>query len=545
MLIRIKTTALRVARVIVRDPNRLWMHYAIAVSAFLGLIVATQWSQTGTGDVGSGQAAALVMVSNSTLLGAAALVLVAEALFVIWPALYALQQKTDALQHSQKRLRLLNKARKRSATLNQLTGLANRRSLETFLADISRQNRKGAWQLYLVGLDDFRAVNELVGHQAGDRLLRSVGQALKGHLDYDDFIAHIDSDQFVIVSDKPRRAILLAIERTLANRFDVARRRLLVKASVGHLEVDFDAAEPMRVLSDAAMALQFAKRAGGACEKEFTQDLRDEVGAIKKLQLELQDAIKNGEIEPWFQPQVRLSDGELHGAEVLARWRHPTRGLLTPDVFLPVAANAGLMIELDLAIWRAAMAQAQTWHCAKIWRPVISLNAAPETIADPHLIERFLYTLQSSGLEADQVIVEVLETTLINGQDDMAAINIDSLAECGISLELDDFGTGYASLSKLTQLPLSGIKLDRSLISPLPEQGADSVVRAILALAAELGLSVIAEGVEELSQAEHLNACGCPFGQGYGFGRPMAPEEFTKWLSKNAPSKPKAVPEVA
>ncbi|MEJ8562185.1 EAL domain-containing protein [Yoonia sp. GPGPB17] len=192
------------------------------------------------------------------------------------------------------------------------------------------------------------------------------------------------------------------------------------------------------------------------------------------------------------------------------------------------------MIDLDHAIWRSAMDHAKAWETSAIWNPVISLNAAPDTISDPHLLERFLLTLQRSGLSADQVIVEVLETTLINGKDDIAAINIDSLADCGIALELDDFGTGYASLSKLTQLPLAGIKLDRSLVAPLPDQAADSVVRAILALAAELGLHVVAEGVEVDEQAAHLNARGCGVGQGYGFGKPMPAEEFTRWLELHA-----------
>jgi len=231
---------------------------------------------------------------------------------------------------------------------------------------------------------------------------------------------------------------------------------------------------------------------------------------------------------------VRLADGRLHGAEVLARWRHPTRGLLTPDAFLPAAERAGLMVDLDHAIWKTAMDQAMAWQVSDIWRPTISLNAAPDTIADPYLLERFLLSLQRSGLDADQVIVEVLETTLINGKDDIAAINIDSLADCGIALELDDFGTGYASLSKLTQLPLAGIKLDRSLVTPLPDQAADSVVRAILALATELGLHVVAEGVEEDEQAVHLNNRGCSVGQGYGFGKPMPGSEFTTWLEANA-----------
>jgi len=542
MRTQVKATAFKLARLIGNEPRRLWARYAFVMAASVVMLCLTHFFAR---DVGGDRSSAAPMLTQTTLVSATVLILIAEAVFVFLPAIFALQQKDLALMRSKRRLLLLSKARKQSESLNQQTGLPNRKSLEAFLDEIGRERRKSECHLYVVGMDDFRSVNELVGHQAGDQLLRSLGQSLKSHLDYDDFIAHIDSDQFVIVSDKPKRVILLAIERALDKRFEAERRHILVKASVGHTLINPNATERMRVLSDAMIALQFAKRAGGACIKEFSEELRDELGAIKKLHLELHDAIKNGEIEPWFQPQMRLSDGQLHGAEVLARWRHPTRGVLTPDAFLPAAENAGLMIELDLAIWSAAMAQAKRWNTDKLWRPVISLNAAPETISDPHLIERFLNTLQQSGLDADQVVVEVLETTLINGKDDMAAINIDSLAECGIALELDDFGTGYASLSKLTQLPLSGIKLDRSLITPLPNQGADSVVRAILALAMELGLSVIAEGVEETAQAEHLNACGCHIGQGYGFGKPMAPQDFTRWLSRNAPDGSKPVSEVA
>ena len=192
------------------------------------------------------------------------------------------------------------------------------------------------------------------------------------------------------------------------------------------------------------------------------------------------------------------------------------------------------MVDMDHSIWKSAMKYARGWELAQLWRPCISLNAAPATISDPYMIERFLFELQKSGLAADQVVVEVLETTLIEGKDDMAAINIDSLAECGIALELDDFGTGYASLSKLTQLPLSGIKLDRALVAPLPDHSADSVVRAILALTTELGLHVVAEGVEEDAQARHLSSRGCAFGQGYGYAKPMPPDEFATWLQRHA-----------
>jgi diguanylate cyclase (GGDEF)-like protein len=406
--------------------------------------------------------------------------------------------------------------------------------LTHYLGEIIATKSTKEWSLVLVGLDDFKTVNDTVGYDYGDGLLIAVSHALKCCVDFENVVAHVGGDEFALISDEPQHALLQRIAASLREPFSIKGRLIPVNASLGYLNIGDGVKKPMDTLADAEVALQSAKSAGGNRAVGFTQQLRDNLGIKQQLQIELSDAIQNGEIEPWFQPQVRMSDGCLHGAEVLARWRHPTRGLLTPDIFLPVAERAGLMVELDHAIWQSAMHQATYWEASKVWRPCISLNAAPDTISDPFLVERFLVSLHRAGLEADQVIVEVLETTLINGKDDIAAINIDNLADCGIALELDDFGTGYASLSKLTQLPLSGIKLDRSLIAPLPDPAADSVVRAILALATELGLHVVAEGVEEDTQAAHLNDRGCQIGQGYGFGKPMPAKEFTNWLETKA-----------
>ncbi len=475
------------------------------------------------------------------LLGASAFILFVEAVFVFWPAQYIVQttitnmkQQTNALRRSQTRLTQVNGQLKYAVNHNPLTGLPNRTYLEAFLGDAIRKKQAADWQLYLVGLDDFKAINDMLGHSFGDGLLIAVSSALKGCVDYDDTVAHVGGDEFVLLCAEQTPAVLRRIKSAVNGTFEVKGRRISTHVSIGHVTVGTQIRAPMDIVADAAIALQHAKSSGGDRAQEFTRNLRENLGTMQQLQLDLPDAILNGEIEPWFQPQVRLEDGRLHGAEVLARWRHPTRGLLTPNIFLPAAERAGLMIDLDHAIWETAMAHALEWQTSEIWHPVISLNAAPDTISDPHFIERFLLTLRKSGLSTDQVIIEVLETTLINGKDDIAAINLDSLAECGIALELDDFGTGYASLAKLTQLPLTGLKLDRSLISPLPDQAADSVVRAILALATELGLHVIAEGVEELEQAKHLSDRGCGVAQGYGFGRPMPPKEFTIWLAANA-----------
>lgn len=483
---------------------------------------------------------------RSMLLWASILVLMAEVIFVFWPAHHAvrttldkMRRQTSVLRASQTRLKEMNGQLERMVLHDPLTGLPNRKSLVNFLDAGIMRGAAAGWQLYLVGLDGFKTINDSIGHEKGDLLLVKISRTLQRCVDYDDIVAHVGGDTFVLISGEEKSAVLQRLVKALKEPFTIAGRNIPIMASIGYLAIGPKLRKPLDIVADAEIALSAAKLAGGNRAVEFTKDLRDELGQMQELQVELREAIMTGQIEPWFQPQIRLKDGNLHGVEVLARWRHPRLGLLTPDKFLPAAVSAGLMVDLDHAVWRAAMGFAIDWQTKNIWRPVISLNAAPETISDPNLIERFLLAVKRSGLSSDQVIVEVLETTLINGKDDMAAINIDTLAESGIALELDDFGTGYASLSKLTQLPLAGIKLDRSLVSPLPSHAADSVVRAILALAAELGLHVIAEGVEETAQADHLCHRGCCIGQGYGFGRPMPADEFAAWLQKNAIRIPK------
>ncbi len=478
---------------------------------------------------------------QATLIRLSVLLLVIEVLAIFLPAqlivrsnIQQLREQSDVLRQSKAELQSANAQLEHAINHDALTGLPNRSSLMTHLKTVLSEDGSPELGVLLIGLDDFKSINDLAGHDYGDEVLVQVAAILKSCVDDDHVVARIGGDEFVLITDETAKALVKRIRASFAEPLDVQGRRLPIGMSIGYLEMSVGKQDPMAVMADVGLALQVAKNLGGNRTQQFQNQLREDIGSMQQLQLELIDAIKNGEIEPWFQPQIRLSDGKLHGAEVLARWRHPTRGLLTPDKFLPAAERSGLMVDMDHCIWQSAMMHAREWQKTNLWRPCISLNAAPDTISDPYLIERFLFKLQRSELGVDQVVVEVLETTLIEGNDDMAAINIDSLAECGIALELDDFGTGYASLSKLTQLPLSGIKLDRSLIAPLPDQNADSVVRAILALAAELGLHVIAEGVEEDAQAQHLNSRGCAFGQGYGYAKPMPPDEFKMWLGLHA-----------
>ena len=468
---------------------------------------------------------------------AAVFILLAEALFVFWPAHFTirrtirkLQRQKEVLARSQDRIRQANERLEDLLRHDQLTGLPNRKSLIDYLdkAIIHRETSDN-W-LFLFGIDGFKAVNDTLGHDYGDGLLKAFGAALRDCTDDEDMIARVGGDEFAIVTAEDAAAILARIAAVLRLPIEANGRPILVRSSIGYLQIGLQLRKATDILADTELALQVAKTLGGARAQQFDTSLRTDQGLMQELQLELQDAIYNGEIEPWFQPQIDLSSGLLSGAEVLVRWQHPTRGLLLPKDFLGAAERAGLIVELDHTIWQTAMSLAHGWQVSGLWHPSISLNAAPDTIADPNMIERFLLSLQRAGLAANQVVIEVLETTLIESTDDMAAINIDQLAECGVALELDDFGTGYASLSKLTQLPVSGIKLDRSLVAPLPEHAADTVVRAILALAQELGLTVVAEGIEKGPQARYLGQSGCRIGQGYGFGKPMRADDFANWL---------------
>lgn len=476
-----------------------------------------------------------------SLLVASVFLLFVEVVFIFMPAQHVvrtnirkLREQGNVLRKSETALQAANHKLEYLINHDTMTKLPNRSCLMNYLDGVISEGRSSDLGVLFIGLDSFKSINDMAGHEYGDQVLITVAGLLQACIDDHHIVARVGGDEFVLITDEATDILVRRVRASFAEPIEISGRRIPIVMSIGFLDLTADYQDPFAILADVGLAVQYAKNNGGNRTQPFKSALREELGSQQQLQLELSDAIRNGEIEPWFQPQIKLSDGTLHGAEVLARWRHPLHGLLTPDKFLPAAERAGLMVEMDHAIWRAAMGFAHHWDVSDVWRPNISLNAAPDTIADPNLIERFLLELQRSGLNANQVIVEVLETTLIDGSDDMAAINIDSLAECGIALELDDFGTGYASLSKLTQLPLSGIKLDRSLVAPLPDQNADSVVRAILALAAELGLHVVAEGVEEMMQADHLLSRGCAVAQGYGYARPMPPHEFEKWLTANA-----------
>lgn len=546
-------------------PAHPWMYYTVAIALIAGVLAANLTMNTAIIRQSAMMTQALdstadrmvaemqhMVVSNRqrAIMGLSLLALLVVGLLIFLPvqgmvraSLTDLQARTKAIQQSRRQLATINKQLNDALNHDALTGLPNRSAILRDLADLCRSNPGADIGVLFVGLDQFKSTNDTVGHETGDAILCAVANLFASCIDTEDLIARVGGDEFVLATLEPPRTLANRLMLSLGEPITLAGRKHQVRASIGLLSSRCTENNALALIANAGIALQAAKNAGGHRIQEFTSALRDQVDMALKLKQELPDAIATGQIEPWFQPQISLKDCKLHGAEVLARWRHPVHGILSPDKFMPAAMQVGLMPALDHAVWKRAMKLMEHWQDIGIDIPHISLNAAPETISDPDLIERFLLMLNQSGLCPDQIVIEVLETTIINGADDMASLNIDSLAECGISLELDDFGTGYASLARLTHMPLAGIKLDRSLVADLPNRATDSVIRAILTLAVDLGLKVIAEGIEGTEQANSLTAHGCAVGQGYGFARPMSADNFLVWMRNNPVLAPTAGPD--
>ncbi len=474
--------------------------------------------------------------AQTLMLLCAALVVVMLTILIYLPAhlsvtstIRDLRQSAQRLRMNQKKLRHSNTALHRAATHDALTDLPNR----AYLADqIARELRFGDPDFHIIHLDidRFKAFNDAAGQESGDDLLLRVRDTLLGMADPGDCVARTGGDEFMILTRHPPAQFAAAIGTTFEDPILIAGRNYQISLSIGYAAATADRSNALEVISNAELALKSAKTGVRGSVMAYSTTLREARARNEELAAELPIALRKGEIVPYFQPQISMSDLSLVGVEVLARWQHPTKGVIAPDVFLPLATAEGLSRELDQVIWTGAMRQMQTWMRAGHDVPRLSLNAAPDTIADPQIVNRLMVDMTAYGLRPEHIVIEVLETTFIGSVYDAAAINIDRLIGAGIMVELDDFGTGYASLSKLIQLSLSGFKLDRSLISPLPAQDAQSIVRAMMAMANEMAMHVVAEGIESEAHAACLQGMGCDIGQGFGIGRPMPAEGFLDWM---------------
>ena len=431
-------------------------------------------------------------------------------------------------------VRDLTARRKSEATLQRLahydplTGLANRVLLDMRLhqafENASVPIRHGA--VLCLDLDRFKPVNDLLGHAAGDKLLVAVARRLSALLRQSDTLARVGGDEFVILmpdsaDSNACRSLANRIVQSMQQPFELGDQQVVVGVSLGIALYPQDGHTADGLLRCADIAMYRSKEEGRGTYRLFEAKMDAELQNRRALERDLRSAIETRGLELFYQPLVSCKAGEIDGYEALLRWRHPTRGFIPPAEFIPIAEESGLILLLGQWVLETACAAAATWTVPRR----VAVNLSPVQFKQMDLVERIMDALQQAGLPPDRLELEVTEGVLINEPRRAVAL-LSRLRSFGIRVSLDDFGTGYSSLSYLRQFPLDKIKIDRSFISDLgTDEKAASIVRAVVALAHSLGLSVTAEGVETTKQLNLLQGQLCDQVQGYLLGRPAPFEE--------------------
>ncbi|MDB5424178.1 MAG: hypothetical protein JWQ29_1594 [Phenylobacterium sp.] len=433
----------------------------------------------------------------------------------------------------------------RLAQTDSLTGLVNRGAFTSELCERleAAEATGGSVSLFVIDLDRFKHLNDTLGHHAGDLFLAEIGERLRADCGPHELVARLGGDEFALISDAedvPRRAQRLVSQ--LARPHSIYGRAVAPGASVGVAVYPADAPGAGDLQRFADMALYRVKTQGGRRWSAFDGALRAEHERRNTFEAELRRAIPAGEIEPWFQPVVDSVDGRIVGVEVLARWRHPEQGLLTPAAFVPIAEELGLIGRIDEAVFEAGCARAAPWVADGLIDQV-SFNVSPRDLMDPAFSRKLIGRLAGTALPATALTVEITETFLLQ---DLALSrrHIERLNAKGVRVALDDFGTGYSNLRALMHLPIQTVKLDQSLIAGVAsDPRVAKLVGSMLHAARALGVRIVAEGVEEEAQALFLRAAGCDRMQGYWFARPMPADQMQAVLRERVAAAAPVLPE--
>ena len=434
-------------------------------------------------------------------------------------------------KRSEERLRYL-------ARYDPLTGLPNRNFLYDRLADelLSRERKGEPVALMILNFDHFREINNTMGHQTGDLLLQQVAPRLQKDVGGCEAIARLAGDQFAIVLPAAdERAAVLAAEavlRSLESPFLIGDLTLAAGASIGIAVFPKHAADPDMLLRRADVALHLAKEAGSSYTVYAPE--RDSYSPERlALMAELHHGITGGQLFLNYQPKLDLRTGRISGVEALARWRHPKRGLIPPDQFIPMAERTGSIKSLTMWAIRTALMQSKSW-CEQGFDVPVAVNLSVRTLQDPTFPDQMINLLENSQVKPDQLELEITESSIMS--DPLHTIDIlRRIHDLGIELSIDDFGTGYSSLSYLRKLPVGSVKIDQSFVRELMiDENQAVIVRATIDLGRNLGLRVIAEGVENRSVLDRLASWGCDQAQGYFISKPLSDQGLTNFLTERS-----------
>ena len=420
-----------------------------------------------------------------------------------------------------------------------LTGLPNRALFRSKVADgLTRAEATGERAaLLIIDLDRFKEVNDTLGHATGDRMLQALGPNLVAQVREDDIVARLGGDEFAaflphLEDDSVAVEVARRIRHAVGQPYVIENVPLFIEASVGIAVYPDDGDDVGTLLRRADVAMYLAKEHRAGLERYSAERDTHSLSRLSVLG-ELREAIELGELELHYQPKAEAASGDVVGVEALVRWRHPTRGLLYPADFLLLAERSGLILDLTDQVLEEGVSQAMTWERAGMQVPVAA-NLSVRSLDDDAFPDRITNLLARLGARPETLGLELTESTVMADPEGARRI-LSPLSEMGVRIAIDDFGTGYSSLAYLTQLPISEIKIDRSFMTNILDSANDAaVVRRTIDLAHDLGLEVVAEGVESAAVCELLAAYGCDIVQGFYLHRPVPEREFTSWFRSQA-----------
>jgi len=415
-----------------------------------------------------------------------------------------------------------------------LTGLLDRKS---FVARARERLTAPIRQTLVVAdLDRLRRLNEALGHERADLVLAALGSRLAAAFGGDALLGRIGEDEFVVMVSgdaDPAERLRRALEQPLR----IAGFDILPTLAIGAVEAEGgdQAPDAAELLRRAELAVESAKSAGRGGGAAYGRSMESDGLSQLALESDLRGAVQRGEIVPFFQPVVRLSDGALSGFEALCRWRHPRRGLIPPDDFLPMAEELGMMAELGAHMLRASARQLATWRQghAAAGDLTVSVNLSTGEIHRPGLVEDVTGLIAKHRLPSGSLKLEITESDIMRDPEGAASV-LRALRAGGAGLALDDFGTGFSSLSYLTRLPFDTLKIDRYFVRTMgANEGSAKIVRSVVKLGQDLNLEVVAEGVENSVMARQLMELGCDYGQGFGYAPALSPQEAEVYLNES------------
>ncbi|UZS72418.1 EAL domain-containing protein [Pseudomonas syringae] len=431
----------------------------------------------------------------------------------------------------------------RLAYTDNLTNLGNRPAFIRNLDERFARDTDTPMSLLLVDIDNFKRINDSLGHQTGDKLLISLARRLRNTLSPSDVLARFASNEFAVLIDntdqEAGQATATQVLATLDKPMFVDNQLISVTGSVGLACAPLHGRDPQTLMKNAGLALHKAKANGKHQVQVFTEALNAEASYKLFVENNLRRALTQNELEVFYQPKLCLLTGRLLGMEALLRWNHPEKGMIRPDQFISVAEETGLIIPIGKWVARQSCRMSKDLTAAGFGNLQVAINVSPKQFSDPELVSSIAAILKEEELDPSLLELELTEGLLLEATEDTRQ-QLDSLKKLGLSLAMDDFGTGYSSFSYLKKFPIDVIKIDRSFIRDIPDDEDDmEITSAVIAMAHNLKLKVVAEGIETAAQLAFLRRHRCDVGQGYLFDRPIPGEELIKKL-KRYPRRPSA-----